>query len=619
VGSSDESPRLRTGGRRRWFVLAARCLVAAAAAIVALALIDLLRIRADLDAGHDDLRSLGIDNADQLATVTRAAHAHFERAASRASSSRWLVALSAVPGLGNQVEALREMTGAASEVGRLADEAGSAIDTALHGANKGPAGRLHLLDVIGEQLEHVRTALDNVDVGARGTLLPLLSGPRSELVDRIDKAKGELADGSRYVGALRRFLQGPSRGLVLAANNAEMTSGSGMPLGGGVATIAAGDISLGEFVQNDTTILLGHPIAPPGDLGALYWRMGLGYDFRGTTATPNFPVSGELAARMAAVTPAFGPVDGVFVVDPIVLKVILDVVGPVDVDGRTYTPDNVMFEVLNTNYLRFGDIGTQRSARAELQGDIARAAFDALSTRDVDLTKLLKGLSYAAKGRHLLAYSADRDLEDLWDEIDASGRLAEDGLLVAAENFDGDKLDFYLRPKVDVTVDRVQDGFLLNLAVTITNARREPTSRQIEGATPSEHFVLLDLHVPGSATRITSLDQPWEAVGDDPPMKVANVIYDVPLGATKTMRFQVVVPESQTSINILPSARFHPMEMTFNGTPFDDDYQRAVDISAIANDPPTRAPPWGWLVIGLLLLCVGAWRVAAQRVRLRPR
>ena len=580
-------------------------MIAVVGVLVALAVIDLLRIRGDLQAGQDELRALSIDKADQLSGVTRSARSHFDRAASRAESSRWLSALGSVPGLSTQVDALRDMTDAAAQVGRLADEAGSAIDAALGGANTGPAGRLHLLDVIGEQLERVRVALGELDVGASGTLVPPLSGTRSRLVDRIDRAKDELADGGRYVDALHRFLEGPSRYLVLAANNAEMTSGSGMPLSGGVATIAGGDISLGEFVPNDTTILLGHPIAPPGDLGVLYWQMGLGYDFRGTTATPNFPVAAELATRMAAVTPAFGPVDGVFVVDAYVLKDLLDVIGPVEVEGMTYTTDNVVLEVLNTNYLRFGDGTTQRSSRTELQAAIARSAFEAFKTRDVDLTKLLKKLADRAEGRHLLAYSADRDLEEVWDKISASGRLREDGLLVGVENYDGDKLDFYLHPKIDITVDRVEDGFLLNLAVTIENARRDPTSAQIEGVSANEHFVLLDLHVPGSATTIASLDKPWGAIGADPPMKAANLIYDVPIGTTRTMRFQVVVPPSQTSITVLPSARAAPMLWTFNGTLVVDFYEAEVKLADIANEAPAQAPSWAWLVVGLLLLCFG--------------
>src|SRR5439155_12582190 len=134
---------------------------------------------------------------------------------------------------------------------------------------------------------------------------------------------------------------------------------------------------------------------------------------------------------------------------------------------------------------------------------IARAAFDALRHRHVDLPALINHLASVAKGRHLLAWSGDPDVEAIWDALGASGALRADGLMVSAENYDGDKLDFYLQPRADLMLDRDSDGsWLATLSVTITNAPRTQTSPYIEGFHPEQHYVFLDVHLPAAASEV---------------------------------------------------------------------------------------------------------------------
>ena len=72
-----------------------------------------------------------------------------------------------------------------------------------------------------------------------------------------------------------------------------------------------------------------------------------------------------------------GPIDGVLEVDPVALRSLLEVIGPVELDGVEYTAENIEAKVLYENYLSF-DTVAERGGRQERQGEIAKAIFDAL-------------------------------------------------------------------------------------------------------------------------------------------------------------------------------------------------------------------------------------------------
>jgi len=224
-----------------------------------------------------------------------------------------------------------------------------------------------------------------------------------------------------------------------------------------------------------------------------------------------------------------------------------------------------------------------------------------MKERHIDISRLVQLLADDAKGRHLLAWSADPDLEQFWDRVGASGRLRPDGFMISAENAGGNKIDWYLRPHADVKIRRVGDWYQFDVDVTIDNQPRNPTSQQIEGTVPEKHHVMLDLHLPERAVDVVSFDQPFKAVGADPPMRAANLLYTIPLGTSKTMHFQFFLPSDESTITVLPSARVAPLTITLNGQQLNDAIPRTIVLSRVA---PYDVATW-WGIIGLLLLGTG--------------
>ncbi len=535
------------------------------------AVVDLVRIKLDLEAGQSRLGDLSLKEINKggglVPTVDHAAD-RLERAERRSRTSPFLQIVLPIPVLGTQVRAVRDLSAAAASVGDIARSASSTIGTQLDAASGEPAARVELLDTVAEQLALVADEAGAIDVGADGWLVGPLADARAALVGELASVDERVAEGTTYVRALRRMLAGPGNYLVLAANNAEMRGGAGMPLSAGTVHIEAGDIEASEFTPTDELNVPVNEDLIPTDLRQTYARFALGFDHRETAASPNFPSIAPIYADMAARS-ALGPVRGVFQVDAVALRALINAIGPVEHEGVTYTAKNVEQQVLNENYLRFGD-HADRAQRVDLQSEIAVAVFDALKERNVPVTKLAAGLAEAAKGRHLLAWSPDPDLQAIWAKLGADGRLNPFGLMICVQNIAANKLDWYIDPQVDLDIRKTEDAsaYLGRMTVRITNPELERTSQQVEGTyvdIPRAHRSLVTVLLPTTAFDITSITDKFTDAGIDGPMKVAGMRVTIERGETRTVQIEFKLPLEQPRAVLLPSGRVRPIDVTING------------------------------------------------------
>lgn len=607
----------------------ARTAIAAALAVAVLvvvvgAAVDLWRVRRDLLGGQRALSGLSLDSVRAAGGIRPAVDrpvARITRARDLAHHSPFLAALRPVPLVGNQVRAVRDLTDVAGQLGDVAHGAAVAIGHQVDAAGGRPSARIDLLDTVLAQVDRINARLSSVHVGAGGWLLPPLAGARAEVRRKVDHAHARLVESRRSVVALRRFLAGPTRMLVLAANNAEMRGGAGMPLSAGVLTIRDGDLDAGDFTPT-SDLFLPHPSgvagAIPDVLRKTYPRWNLGGDFRETAVTPNFPEVAPVYADMARQT-ALGPVDGVLEVDAVTLRALLEVIGPVQFEGVTYSAANIEDEILHRNYLRFGDVETTRSARTDLQSRLALTIFDTLKERDVDLIQLATALSEMAPGRHLLAWSSDRELQRIWQDLHADGALDRHAVMVSVENIAANKLDYLIRPTVDIRLQPAGDGHNLRgrVSVTIGNPVLKETSPQLEGTytgIPGAHRAMVLVHLPWSTYDLRALDEPFTELGIDGPMKVAGMRFDVLRGQSRTVRFDFWIPASEKVVKLLPSGRSAPLAVVVNGFPINDAVPRTLLWSPQAHH--RGWPVWAWPVLAALLV---AWIALGFVLIPRPR
>lgn len=561
--------------------------VALVVAFLALLAWDVLSIRWELEAGRDGIDSLTLEAASTtgLTTLAQGAAEHLYRAADISEHSLALRALSIVPGLDDQVRALRRMTDVTATLGGVGRQAAERLDARLEAAGE-PAGRIALLDTALEELDHVDSALDRVDLGPTRGLLPPLRRAHDDLAHSLTRARAKLDDGRELIVPVRDMLAGPSTFLLLAANNAEMAGGSGLALSAGVLTFTNGDIDLGQVIPaSDLRLPASVPL--PGDLAQIYSPTGVGIDMRSSTRSPNLPEMGPIITEMMARN-GLPDLDGVLVIDAVALADVMEISGPVDVAGKAIDADNVLDEVLHANYLDY-DTLDERADRVSYQGDIAKAVFESLTTRDISPAQLADALLTAAEGRHLMLWASSPELQSVWEELSVAGQLDERGLMVSFQNYASNKLDWYLRPRTALDVSLLPSGdYRARLTMTMRlPARDELTdaSAYTLGPGPEAHGLFLTAYLPAAAYDITTTDPTgFRTKGLDPPLQVRTFLVDVPLGTTFERTIYFSLPRKVSAVLLLPSARVEPMPVTIDGAVTVDD-SRPIGISWQAASP----------------------------------
>lgn len=521
--------------------------------------------------------------------------------------------------LGDQVDGLRAITGS---VGTLADAGDDALDRVEAGLrDTGEGGRLRL----------VRTALDAVrDVEARARQLPEvddseLLGPLRRASSRLDAEIDELpARFDELEGHLQTahdLLQGPTRVLLVAANNAEMRAGMGMHLSAGVVTVEDGDFESSRFFPTGsiTTRTRGRADVPD-ELAALYTRIwDFGHEWRTTSTTPDFRTVGRILAELAARSP-IGEVDLVVSLDVPALASLMEATGPVTVGDEVVSAQNAVDVLLRDNYLRLGEVD-ERHERRDLQGRIASIIFDTVTQRDVDVVDLATALTDAAEGRHLMGWSADRGVQELWESLGAQGAISADSFLVAAQNASASKRDYYLDPVVHlVPLDPpgapVEGRRRYRASLELANPVVRPTAPYIDSLNRyvpvGVHRAFVTFTLPGAARDVRVIEGKLAGIGTDGPTRVATAWLRVSEGHTGRASVEFTLPADARRIEIVPGARVRPTEYRLGPLSVTDRTPRTVHLPVIPGLTPQEPKP---LAAAALVAAFAAVALLASRAR----
>ena len=236
--------------------------------------------------------------------------------------------------------------------------------------------------------------------------------------------------------------------------------------------------------------------------------------------------------------------------------------------------------------------------------------FEEFKVREVPVSQLAIALQQAAKGRHLLAHSADRDVQALWKSIGADGSLPSIGLMVTAQNVAANKQDWYLDPKVTLNVLPTLDGaWRARLTVTISNPVPEKTSPYIDGSydglTNGTHRTMVAVYLPRHAYGVHSLDLRFSERGADPPLQMYAKRLEIPRGETRRVALEFTMPKEDVTALILPSGRVRPVEYEVNGAPTNDAGFAVAFWGYPPEDPETPGAP----AVAAILALVGALAV----------
>ena len=501
-----------------------------------------------------------------------------------AASSALVAPLRLVPVLGRQVRSVAAMSGAAATAASASQTAFSQLAGIAAEDSATPKDRLDQVNRTREVLAELESTTSSLDLGPKDGLI----GPLADAYDRFDaeltETRGTVTRALAGATGVDRFLTGPSRYLVLAANNAEMRAGSGMFLQAGELTANGGQLELSDMHPTARMVLDTPGTTLDPDVAALWDWMDPAREWRSLNATPRFDESARMAADMWAAS-GNPPVDGVVALDLVGLQRLLELVGSVDVvdtDGRpmTVTADNVLSEMLLKQYLGSDTVDERRDQLSV----VAQAVFRALNERGYEPGQLLAALQSAGRGRHLMMWSDDPVQQAGWEALDASGALPRDALLLSVLNRGGNKLDQFLRVTADMTWTEGTGSRRVSVAITATNTTPAGLPRFVAGPFPGldteagEYRGVVALTIPKTATAPAAEGAELFLSGEDGPTRLIAVRIALKRGESSSVTLSFDIPTRTDPVVVLPSARVPPVVWTAGGDTWKDRLPHPVQL-----------------------------------------
>lgn len=520
----------------------------------------------------------------------QAAQAEFDDAAA-AADSFFVSPFQVLPVVGRQVRSVRALTRGASQVVDVGVAAMDASSKQLDTTTQSGAERVSLVERLDQIGATASAGLRDVGAGPGNALIGPLADAREKFVEQLHKAQRAMRDLHWASSGIGEMASGPSKYLVLAANSAEMRSGSGMLLSAGVLTVSGGQFSLGEMVSVTDLPLPPGAVALDGDYGARWGWLQPTEEWRYLAMSPQFDVTGRLASEMWQAKTGES-VDGVLALDPIALKALVKVSGPVQVDGKQIDEGNLVNEIMLQQYLDYpvdeNDPDSElpyNDQRRERNGVIARAIVDQLDKSGWNIADLVDDLRSAGRGRHVMFWSSKPNQQRGWKAAGVSGVLPRDGFMVSLSNRSGNKLDQFVAVSADLSHRPVARGTEVTGTITIRNeAPAQGLNRYVEGPYPGSDFsageykAILAVNVPRDASGI-ALDGVNGLVASGPDGTTRVVAGEVRMlrGATVEVTVRFTVPRGREHLEVIPSARYPAIEYAADSQRWDDDGPRALE------------------------------------------
>jgi len=484
VSRGDSTRDTRRRRRIVWIIVAA--VLAVVVTALAWLAFRVLQAKDELEAAvaaSDQLTAAAGDaDIDGARDAVSALSRHSAAAASVATDPVWRGA-ELLPWLGPNLSAVRT---AADQTHSIAsDVAAPLLDLAERLADgTKPAGALLDIAVLAESRktlaaaeEVVDEALDElVDIDTRALLPPVADGVK-RLTSAVKSARPLVAAAADAGAVLPAMLgaDGPRTILVMLQNNAELRTGGGIT-GTFIALEAdQGVLTVSKQADSSDFRPRSTPIVPiPASTEKLYGSV-VGRFVQDTSLTPDFPLTAQLASAWWEQYAGSAP-DAVVSIDPIVLRAVLEVSGPIPTPAGELDADNMVDMLLVEPYFRL-----DQKQQTAMFTKVVRSVFTALTGGDLDTFRLAEALAAPIAQGRVSAWSAHPDEQSVLATTALAGPAARQqaagrhAYAVYLNDTTGGKMDTFLDVDFSTGVGACREDHRRTVEVTVTLTNTAPT------------------------------------------------------------------------------------------------------------------------------------------------
>jgi hypothetical protein len=359
---------------------------------------------------------------------------------------------------------------------------------------------------------------------------------------------GDLATLTQLAGAFMNTAGEERIFLVLFQNNMELRPGGGFIGSFGILKVKDGSIT--DFASHDVVNFDGRipdtvpaPYPLPETLGVESLKL------RDSNVSPDWSVNAKMAEDFYRMGKGEEELDGVIGITTNVLTSFLSVVGPVEVPGYPGEYDaetgvlDLEYQVEQAFYQQgitrgerksimnlLGDIILEKAKALPVSGkyELFKVVLDDLHKKDIQI-------SFKDEGLHRIVRSAG------WSG-EVNQEWKQDYLLAVDSNLNAFKTDYRMRRKMEYTIDLSAEAPKAKLVVTY-----EHTAKEKDYMT-KDYQSFSRIYVPEGSwlESVTGAAKP-AVFGSELGHKYFGAIVQVPLGTTKTVTWNYVLPKTITA------------------------------------------------------------------------
>ena len=445
------------------------------------------RGKQNLELASNEISALNLEKSGAYLTE---AENNFSEAAESFNKLRFL---SKIPWIGDQYDAassllqsgvqtssaLHDLVGVAGEVIGVMGDAEAvvqgipSISGEMSFTGISPEKKRELLQKLFESPPRLQGAKAKIDLAllaldqinkddVAGQILKILEPVREALL-KIQGILAKAIPAAEILPKIAGYPEGKTY-LFLLQNSDEMRPTGGFIGTYGIVKVKDGNV---ETFDTDNVYALDGTaerflrVSPPAPIGK-YLRVGAWF-LRDANWSPDFPTA---AAQAEWFYKAEGgrekKIDAVIAVTPNFIENILRQIGNIEMDGETFTPENLMDVLQYKVEKEYYEKGIPEVQRKDIVGKLGEKIFERLTNLPSSRwSSLFKVADQALVERHLLVWSEDQELQAIIAREGWSGKILEssgDYLMVIDANLAALKTDGVMDKKINYSLSKDSSG-----------------------------------------------------------------------------------------------------------------------------------------------------------------